>query len=197
LAGLRSRWTTPFAWALASASASGTAIASSSSSAKPPADGGREGAPLHQFHRKEVDVAFHFDGMQGDDVGMFQARDHGRFPFEAGPSLRVVRDLGRQHLDRHIAAQAAIAPAIDVSHASGAELLEDVVVREPGADQDACLLGCLPPARSADSPLTVEVVGFPRQCTTATPGEWRPERSGRAPARPPARLSERITLSTL
>ena len=123
-------------------------------------DGAREGAALDQLHGEKVEAAVFFDGMQGDDVGVFQAGDDGRFAFEAGSSLRVVRDLGRQHLDRHIAAQAAVVPAIDVTHPSGAELLENVVVREPCTDQDACLLRCRPPAKSAGPPLTVSVMAI-------------------------------------
>ena len=140
-------------------------------------DGARQGLALDQLHGEKVDAGARgvlFDGVQGDDVGMLQARHHGRFPFESGPSLRVVRDLGRQHLDRHVAAQAAVAPAIDVSHASGAELLENVVVRQTRADQDACLLGCRSPAKSAGSPNAVLLLVSPRQCTTSAGVEWRP-----------------------
>jgi catechol 2,3-dioxygenase-like lactoylglutathione lyase family enzyme len=182
---------TPWAWALASASASGTAIASSSSSGRPAAGMAlREGAALDQLHGEEVEAGARgvlFDGVQGDDVGVLEAGDDGRLPFEAGPSLRVVRDLGRQHLDRHVSSQAAVVAAIDVTHPAGAELLEDVVVREPGTDQDACLLGCWPPAKSDGLPLTVAVMALSRQCMTATRVDWRSECPCSATDRPSVR----------
>jgi hypothetical protein len=53
------------------------------------------------------------------------------FPLESGNPLRVTREALRQHLDRNVPLQRAVARAIDFTHAARADGGEDFVRAEP------------------------------------------------------------------
>ena len=50
------------------------------------------------------------------DVRMIERREHARFALEPGETVRIRRKGGRQHLDRHIAAQRRIARPVHLAH---------------------------------------------------------------------------------
>jgi hypothetical protein len=56
------------------------------------------------------------DVVERADVGMVEVGDGAGLALEAGADLRAGREVGRQHLDCDIAAQAGIAGPIDLAH---------------------------------------------------------------------------------
>ncbi len=69
---------------------------------------------------------------------MIQRSGSTSFLLEACQALRVAGVLFRQHLDRHLAAQARVLAEVHLAHAARTEQLEDLVGAERFADQ------CLP-----------------------------------------------------
>ena len=67
------------------------------------------------------------------DVRMIQRREDLRFTLEAGEAVMVGGDVRRQHLNGHIAVQAAIAGAVHLPHAAAANERDDVVGAEASA----------------------------------------------------------------
>ena len=55
------------------------------------------------------------------NVGMVEDPGGARFQLEPVNAFGVVRELGRENLDRHLAAEAAIEGAIDLAHPAGAK----------------------------------------------------------------------------
>ena len=58
-----------------------------------------------------------------------------RLALEAGEPLGVLRHLGGQHLEGHLAPELRVGGAVDLAHAARAERGGDPVVRERLADQ--------------------------------------------------------------
>jgi len=71
------------------------------------------------------------------DVGVVEARQHLRFPFEARETLRVGCEVRRQHLERHLAPQLLIGRAPHLAHPARTERLEHLVTAEPVAARQA------------------------------------------------------------
>ena len=65
---------------------------------------------------------------------MVERGERARFAREAGAALWIRREVRRQHLDGHLATELAIASAIDLAHATGAERREDLVWSKLTAD---------------------------------------------------------------
>lgn len=61
------------------------------------------------------------------DVRMIQSRRRARLLLESRHALRLSRELRRQHLDRHLAAEARVLRQPHLPHAALAERLEDFV----------------------------------------------------------------------
>ena len=74
-----------------------------------------------------------FEAVDRRDVGMIQRREDVRFPLETGETIRVVRHLRQQHLDRDVAAKLCVACAVDRAHSTFAEERLDVEDTEPGS----------------------------------------------------------------
>ena len=55
------------------------------------------------------------------DVRVVEGGEEVRLALEAAEALGVLRDLGRQHLDRDVAAEVRVGGAVDLAHAAGAE----------------------------------------------------------------------------
>ena len=58
-----------------------------------------------------------------------------RLPLEPGQPLSILRNRLVQHFDRHIPIQPFITSAVDLSHPTLADLLDDAVVAEGGANK--------------------------------------------------------------
>jgi hypothetical protein len=59
------------------------------------------------------------------------------FAFEASDPLGVGRQILRENLDRHVSPKLRIMASVCLTHASGADLLDDLVVGEGFADHVA------------------------------------------------------------
>jgi hypothetical protein len=86
--------------------------------------------PLHQLHHQEADPAFLLETVDRGDVGMLQAGQGPRLALEPGLALGIARELGRQDLDRHVAAELRVAGAEHLAHAALADLALDLVMQE-------------------------------------------------------------------
>ena len=73
--------------------------------------------------------------VDGGDVRVVERGEQVRLALEAREPVFVPRQLGRQHLDRDLAAEVAVGRSIDLAHAAGAERGRDPVVRQRLADQ--------------------------------------------------------------
>jgi hypothetical protein len=92
-----------------------------------------EGRPGHVLHDEEIGVLGAVEVVHRGDMCVVEARQ--RLGLAAEPSSRHVVQRPRvQHLDRHIAIEMRIAPAVHLAHPTGAEALDDAVVRESAAD---------------------------------------------------------------
>ena len=67
-------------------------------------------------------------------MGVIQCRRGPRFLLEPREAFGIRGELARQHLDRHLAAQAGVLAEVDLAHAASTELLDDLVGAEGGAD---------------------------------------------------------------
>lgn len=94
-----------------------------------------EGLTVDQLHGDEVDLllgaladiapgigAGALDGVDRHDVGVVESRDRLGFALESLPPVRVGRELGRQHLERHLTFQPGVLGGIDLAHSAGPEL---------------------------------------------------------------------------
>ena len=60
-----------------------------------------------------------------DDVGMIQAAGRPGFFEEPAPARRILGDVVREHLERHLARQARVPCAVHFAHSPGAEQAPD------------------------------------------------------------------------
>ena len=70
---------------------------------------------------------------------MFACEKHGHglgFALEPRQSVSVLRELGREHLDRHMAIEASVLGLVDFAHAPGPEGGDDLVGAETGAGSE-------------------------------------------------------------
>ena len=135
LAGLRSRWTIPFACADSSASAIWIPRSSSvASSIGPAPDPLRERLSLEQLHGDEVLALVLVDRVDGADPGVVERRGRARLALEALEGGRVGGELGGQELERDVPAELRVLGLVDDAHAAAAELRDDPVVGDGLAD---------------------------------------------------------------
>ena len=87
---------------------------------------------------------------------MIDGREHLRFAPEPRQPIRIVGKLRQQHLERHVAVDAAIAGAVDLAHPAAAQQLDDLVVLDRVARRED-VRGGLQIERTAD--LVAEVAG--------------------------------------
>jgi hypothetical protein len=71
--------------------------------------------------------------VDGEDVGMVQLSGGAPFLLEAMHAARVRRGEPRDQLDRDVAAEARVACAVNVAHATGADPPGDLVGADCGA----------------------------------------------------------------
>ena len=93
------------------------------------------------------------------DVRMIERRQQARFAREPGAALRIGGEVRGQNLDRDVATEPAVARAIDLAHAAGAERRDDRC-RSRAAR---------PPGRgwSAVAPSVTRAAGVSRNCPAA------------------------------
>ena len=144
LSGLRSRWTTPTAWAAARPSQ----ICTSTASARGRSHAGA--CPLAQAHAAEE---LHDDERRAvveldevgdvDDVAVADPVDGARLLEEPEHRVAAPRVVAAQELERDLAAELDVLGAVHVAHAALAEQLEDLVAAEHRSDPIVGILGVL------------------------------------------------------
>ena len=128
LAGFRSRWTMPFSCAASSAGGDlprdGEGVGERQGAAFEPIGQRRS---FDQLEDQCGDAVGFFQPVDRADVRVIERRERPRFAREAGAALGVGGEVGRQDLDGDVATELAVARAIDLAHAAGAERGDDRV----------------------------------------------------------------------
>ena len=91
---------------------------------------------LDQLHRQEPDAVLILDRIERDDVRVVEAGDGARLVFESRQAFGVRGHVGRQHLERDVTTEAAIARPVHLAHAARAERGDDLVATESGACEE-------------------------------------------------------------
>jgi len=81
-----------------------------------------------QFHREEVGAVSFLDRVERDDVRMIEGGDGARFALEAGEALGIAGHVGREHLERYVAAEFGIRSAVNLTHSASANRARDAIV---------------------------------------------------------------------
>ncbi len=102
--------------------------------------------PLQVLLHHVMDGALGADVVYGSDVRVVERGGCPSLLLESRQALGVGGELGGQHLHGHLAAQAGVLCQPHLTHAPGAELLEDLVGAEPGSLQSS------PPSLPEQSP---------------------------------------------
>ncbi len=89
---------------------------------------------VDELHRDVDRRVFRPDVVDRHDVGVVEGRGRARLLLESLAPVGVGRELGRQHLDGHLAAEARVSRSVDFSHASRADGREDL----EGTEARAC-----------------------------------------------------------
>jgi len=92
------------------------------------------------------------------DVRVVEGGEQLRLALEAGEALGILRQLGRHHLDRDLAAELRVGGAVHLAYASRAEGCGDSVVGEVLADQVRRIIG---PLLRASPQLALERIDEP------------------------------------
>ena len=102
-----------------------------------------EGRSFDQFHDERADAVRVFDAVDVADVRMIERREHLGFATESRQAVRIIRDRREQHFDRDVAIQLAVASAVDLPHAAGPEVGEDLIRAEARAGSQGCQTGLI------------------------------------------------------
>jgi hypothetical protein len=82
----------------------------------------------HQLHHKEPNPARLLKAMDGCDTGVIKRRENVGFALELGEALLVLREVVGQHLYSNVPPQLGVACAVDDTHPTGTDLLDQRVV---------------------------------------------------------------------
>jgi hypothetical protein len=88
---------------------------------------------VEEFRDDEERVGVEADVEEGEDIRMRERRHRARLAFEAGPAIRVPGDVGRQHLQRDVPAQARVARPVYLPHSARPERPGDFIRAETSA----------------------------------------------------------------
>ena len=96
----------------------------------------------NELHRQEVGGRAvgqrrALEAVDVGDVGVVERGEQFRFALEARQALGILRQLSRQHLDRHLAAELRVGGAVHLAHAAGAERCRDLVRTQAAARREA------------------------------------------------------------
>ena len=118
-----------------------------------------EGRAQDQLHGQEVAPFAVLDIEDRHHAGVAYRCQCLGFPLEARKAIRILRNLLRQQLERHVSLQAGVVSAVDLAHAPLAEQLDQPVVAERVTEPQRCSLVRLGP-RLAQEPLLDRRPGF-------------------------------------
>ena len=91
---------------------------------------------IEEFHGDERVAVVLSDFVDSADVGVIKRRGGARLATEALQGLRVLGHLVRQELESDEAAELGVFGLVNDAHAASAELFEDAVVGDGGADHE-------------------------------------------------------------
>src|SRR5262249_39301187 len=94
----------------------------------------REALALHVLHDQQVNASSLLDRMDGDDVRMVQGRSRPCLLKQPLPRPRVHPSRRRQGLERNRPPELQIACGVHLAHASGSDLLQNLVMKDSRAD---------------------------------------------------------------
>jgi hypothetical protein len=87
--------------------------------------------PFHPLqHERERSALVLFEAVDDGDVGVVERGEGERLAPEAHQAFGILRQPARQHLERHLAAQALVASERDFAHSARAKRAEQRVVPE-------------------------------------------------------------------
>src|SRR5215510_11748475 len=87
----------------------------------------RERGSLDQLHHQRVLL----HAVDRRDVGMIERGQYLRFALKARETVGILCEGARENFYRDIAAESRIAPAVDLPHAAGSKLAQDLVGSDP------------------------------------------------------------------
>jgi len=96
-----------------------------------------ERLPLDQLHGEKVDAVGFLDREDSDDVRVIEGGDGASFTLEARQALGIVRHLGGQHFECHVATELGVSGAVYLAHAAGVDCGGNPIVGERAAEQMA------------------------------------------------------------
>ena len=85
-----------------------------------------QAAPLNELHHDRRAILRALEIMHRDDVRVPQPRHHAGLAFETFEEDRIIRQLARQHLHRHLAVQTDLPAEIHRAHAATTERCHDL-----------------------------------------------------------------------
>jgi hypothetical protein len=91
-----------------------------------------EALPVEQFHDGDRAVCHRYQLVNRHDVRVREGGDGTGFVLEARAHLGIVGEVIRQHLQGNVAAEPGIVCPVDLTHASGADAGDDLVLRDAG-----------------------------------------------------------------
>ena len=95
----------------------------------------RKGFAVDELHHDERLPFVLLDGVHGADAGMAQGRSGPRLALEPLQHRRVLGKPRREELHRDVPAETRVLRLVHDTHAAGAELSDDPVVRNRGSEQ--------------------------------------------------------------
>ena len=98
---------------------------------------------LDELHRQETDAVGFLGRVDGDDVRVIEGGDGAGFAREAFEPRRIAGHVGRQHLERDVAAEPRIVRAIHLAHAACAERGDDLIRADAGSRVQCHVLGII------------------------------------------------------
>src|ERR1700747_518592 len=81
-----------------------------------------------KLHGDELLALFFANFIDGANVWVIQRGGGLRFALEAGESLRIASDFGREELEGHEAVELGVLGLVDDAHPAAAQFFEDVIV---------------------------------------------------------------------
>jgi hypothetical protein len=96
----------------------------------------RERFAFDELEHEERDAIRFFKAVNGGDMRMIERGEELRLALEPADALGIVRERGRQDLQRNVATELRIAGFVDLAHPAGAEGGDDLVGPKSGADRN-------------------------------------------------------------
>ena len=111
----------------------------------------REVLALDELEREREDSVRFLEPVDRPDPRMVERGEDLRLAAEPGQALRLVGDLGREHLEGDVAPELEVAGAEHLPHPARADRLEDLVVPDPGSCSELLHAGILQAAPRAST----------------------------------------------